>query len=217
MAPTPPIPLPLRNALAALALRALGDPAARDAVAWLAAPAGSPDEAAARALVAVGLADPPGARLLEMYEAHEAHVRRHAERAAAALRALDAAPPSADPIEGALAAAAALWRARLFFEVHEVLEPHWGRASGATREALQGLIQVAVAFHHLAHGNRRGARKLLVDGREKLAATRDALPTVDVGALLAATEPWLAALGADAAPPDEAAPPLVLRHRDARR
>jgi len=53
--------------------------------------------------------------------------------------------------------AAALWDARLFFEVHEVLEAVWQRAAGETRQALQGLIQIAVAFYHLAGGNLRAA------------------------------------------------------------
>ena len=44
------------------------------------------------------------------------------------------------------------------------------------RTALQGLIQVAVAFHHLENGNLEGARSLLSLGLTKVAATRAALP-----------------------------------------
>jgi hypothetical protein len=58
--------------------------------------------------------------------------------------------------------AAALANHGLFFEVHELLEPVWFRASEPARTALQGLIQVAVAFHHLENGNLEGARSLLV-------------------------------------------------------
>ena len=53
--------------------------------------------------------------------------------------------------------AAALANQGLFFEVHELLEPAWFRAADPVRTALQGLIQVAVAFHHLENGNHEGA------------------------------------------------------------
>ena len=59
---------------------------------------------------------------------------------------------------------------RLYFEVHELLEPYWLRAAGRGRETLQGLIQVAVGFHHLSNGNGGGARALLHDGAAKLLA-----------------------------------------------
>jgi hypothetical protein len=72
--------------------------------------------------------------------------------------------------------AAALARHGLFFEVHELLEPVWFRAPEPTRTALQGLIQVAVAFHHLENGNREGARSLLVLGVAKVAEAGAALP-----------------------------------------
>jgi len=62
--------------------------------------------------------------------------------------------------------------AGLYFEVHEVLEPHWVIASGETREALQGLIQVAVAWQHLANTNVAGARSLFVEGSARLHGAR---------------------------------------------
>jgi predicted metal-dependent hydrolase len=53
--------------------------------------------------------------------------------------------------------------------VHELLEPHWRRAQdAATRESLQGLIQIAVAWQHLANGNVAGARSLLAEGAARL-------------------------------------------------
>ena len=82
-----------------------------------------------------------------------------------------------------------LFDAGLYFEVHEVLEPHWTRASGAGRQALQGLIQIAVAFQHLANSNIDGARSLLVEGGARLRDGR--LPGLDLdrfaGAALAAS------------------------------
>jgi hypothetical protein len=74
-----------------------------------------------------------------------------------------------DPsLDTTLDEAAELFDAGLFFEVHELLEPCWMRAEGEEREALQGLIQVAVGFHHLANGNQEGARSLLDEGSAKL-------------------------------------------------
>lgn len=95
------------------------------------------------------------------------------DRARRADTALAGAPlaPAAD-LETALAAAARLFDAALFFEVHEVLEPHWLVARDEQREALQGLIQIAVAWQHLANGNVAGARSLLTDGAARLHGQR---------------------------------------------
>jgi len=72
------------------------------------------------------------------------------------------------PLGTALGQAALLFDGRLYFEVHELLEPYWLRAMGRDRETIQGLIQVAVGFHHLANANTVGARALLHDGATKL-------------------------------------------------
>ena len=53
-----------------------------------------------------------------------------------------------------------------------MLEPHWMRAEGSARETLQGLIQAAVGYQHLANGNLEGARALLHDGAAKLLGGR---------------------------------------------
>ena len=78
-----------------------------------------------------------------------------------------------DPSLGAaLDQAADLFDAGLYFEVHELLEPYWMRAGGGERVILQGLIQVAAGFHHLAKGNLNGARSLLDEGSAKLLGQR---------------------------------------------
>jgi len=86
----------------------------------------------------------------------------------------------------ALAAAAALCGAGLYFETHELLEPHWTRALGAERQALQGLIQVAVGLQHLANGNAAGARSLVAEGGARLREGR--LPGLDLRAFADALE-----------------------------
>ena len=191
---TPGFPLPLRNALAELGLAACEDDAAAAALGWLAAPADAPLPAAAARLAAVHLIDPGGRALLPVHAPHAAAVATHARRALRAAAAFRRGPPGAGVVR-ACRVAAALWNEGLFFEVHEVLEAVWKTAAGTERQALQGVIQIAVAYHHLAHGNRRGARSLLAEGRSRLAsAPTTALPALDVAGLLAATAPWEAAL-----------------------
>jgi hypothetical protein len=206
--PTPGFPLPLRNALAELAIAALVDADARAAVRWLAASSGSPPASAVRRLAAVHLVDTGGQSLLAIHAPHAAAVAAHAARAARAAERVEAAP-DATPVVRACRHARALWSEGLFFEVHEVLEAVWKTATGAERQALQGVIQVAVAFHHLAHGNLRGARSLLREGRGRVAdVPPGTLPDVDLAGLLADTAAWESALAAGAPPPGEP-PPLA--------
>jgi hypothetical protein len=172
------LPLPLRNRLAELVLEAFHDHAARREL---------------EALAADGSGEP-----------HSAELAERAERARRlfAGRPLD---PADVPLEMALAQSALLFDGGLYFEVHELLEPYWLRAAGRERETLQGLIQVAVGFHHLGNGNGAGARALLHDGAAKLltrqiggigvdAFARAVVSTLDVvirlGAEAPARFPW---------------------------
>lgn len=54
-----------------------------------------------------------------------------------------------------------LYRAGKYFAAHEAWELLWIAALEPERTFLQGLIQVSAAYHHIAHGNERGARRLL--------------------------------------------------------
>ena len=166
---TRPLPLPLRNRLADLILDALHDGAARRGLEAVAAVCDDP-----RALEAAAL--PPERFPADLFERrpHGSPCAAGFGRPRAAFCERAAAPrgpsragrsrPRIRRGRSVLAAAAALFDAGLFFEVHELLEPYWFRAEGAEREALQGLIQVAVGFQHLANGNLEGARALLRDG-----------------------------------------------------
>jgi len=145
----PTAPLRVRNRLAEIILEALEKPEAR------------------RELLALGEVDAPAPDWLSPGDRDcRPLIRQRAQSAAAAL----AARPPARPRSRAdvLAAAAALFDARLYFEVHELLEPAWRDAEGGEREALQGLIQIAVGYQHLANGNLAGARALLDEGRGRL-------------------------------------------------
>jgi hypothetical protein len=146
----PTAPLRARNHLAELILAAVRDAGARAVLAELAAET----------------APPPG----WLTEDEGPHAPALLARARAATRALERQPiPMHEPTrDDTLAVAATLFDGGLFFEVHEILEPHWRDASGPAREALQGLIQIAVGYQHLANGNLRGARALLDEGSARL-------------------------------------------------
>jgi hypothetical protein len=150
----------VRDRLAGTILAALHDAGARETLAGLAR-----GEAAAS-----GWLLPGEERLAEV-------VTERARMATAALAGRPLAPAPGSLAE-TLDAAAMLFDARLYFEVHELLEPSWQGAAGEPREALQGLIQVAVGYQHLANGNLDGGRALLVEGASRLVARRVA--TVDV-------------------------------------
>jgi hypothetical protein len=164
--PTPP--LRVRNRLTEIILAALEDGAARRELA---------------ALAEAGTAAPSWLGDDERVHAHL--VRERARWASAALAAR--APASRLQSRGdVLDAAATLFDAHLYFEVHELLEPAWRQAHGGDREALQGLIQVAVGYQHLANGNLAGARALLIEGRDRLRGR--ALDGVDLEPFAGAVE-----------------------------
>ena len=47
-----------------------------------------------------------------------------------------------------------------FFAAHEHLEDAWRKDQSSCRELYRGILQVAVAYHHIQRGNYRGARKM---------------------------------------------------------
>ncbi len=93
-----------------------------------------------------------------------------------------------------LAQGIALFNAGKFYEAHEVLEDVWRQMTGEDRRYLQGLIQVAVAFHHYSTGNLAGARSLLARGAAALAGAPDVFLGISMPPLRAALELWQAAL-----------------------
>ncbi len=167
------LPLPLRNRLAELILEAFRAPDARRALGAVwhfcseseplmpagSVPAGFPVEF---------FEERNG--MLALKKAYGRFREELCERTGRAWRLLSDRPLSdSEPaLVRALDEAADLFDAGLHFEVHELLEPYWMRAEDLEREILQGLIQVAVGFHHLANGNLEGARALLDEGSAKL-------------------------------------------------
>ncbi len=172
----PPLPpLRSRNRLAETILEALHDPAARRILTELAH-----DETAVRDWLGPDDArdrdepcepeHPPGLGPQGARRAYDA-IRA---RARCASTTVAAAPLGASRrgLPEALDDTALLFDAGLFFEAHELLEPHWRQASGEAREMLQGLIQIAVGYQHRVNGNARGARSLLIEGAMRVRGRR---------------------------------------------
>ena len=171
------LPRLLRNRLADLILDSLHDADARRGLQSMAAISAYPT-------ARVRIADLPDCALRDAFEERggslqlkdgwKEYAKDLRERSRRAWRAIGRRPldsPGA-PLGVALGVAAVLFDAGLYYEVHEWLERYWLCAEGADREALQGLIQIAVGFEHLAHGNARGAAALLTAGCRKVLGRR---------------------------------------------
>ena len=77
-----------------------------------------------------------------------------------------------------------LIRERAYFEAHEELEDEWRTAPGAERDFLQGLVHVAVAWHHAGRGNRPGCERQLEKAARRLGSYRPLHRGVDVATVL---------------------------------
>ncbi|HEU5193914.1 MAG TPA: DUF309 domain-containing protein [Methylomirabilota bacterium] len=179
----PALPLAQRNRLAEIILAAFHDERAREELAALATP-----QAAERWLAGA--------------ERRWTWALTERARRAASLHAGRALRPEKRDLAAALEDAALLFDAGLHFEVHEMLEPYWAESAGETREALQGLIQAAVGFQHLANGNLPGARSLLLEAGKRLHRRRLLGRDLDGFAQTAAELAERAGAGEPVAPPD---------------
>ena len=103
----------------------------------------------------------------------------------------------------------ALFNRGQFFDCHEALEEVWLQSYGDRKKFLQGLIQVAVALHHLRNGNLAGARRLLAAAVEKLSGPVPDSETIGVDALLAALAPLRKQLSAGEMPGNWQAPQIL--------
>lgn len=89
-----------------------------------------------------------------------------------------------------------LIRAGAFFEAHEELEDEWRDAPQRERDFLQGLVHVAVAWHHAGRGNRPGCERQLEKAARRLAPYAPRHRGVDVESVLAQVEAARATVGA---------------------
>ena|ERR1700694_3808073 len=79
-----------------------------------------------------------------------------------------------------------------FFDAHEVLEDVWREAPlhSPSRRHLQGMVQLAVAFHHQSKGNHVGARSVLERAMGNLNGADNSFPELDLDRLRAELEIW---------------------------
>ncbi len=81
-----------------------------------------------------------------------------------------------------------------FFDAHETWEEIWLRSAEPEKTFLQGIIQIAAAFHHYGRGNLQGTRSLLEAGLKKVARFPEAHRGIGVEALRESAREWIAAL-----------------------
>ena len=90
----------------------------------------------------------------------------------------------------------ALFNRAHFFDAHEVLEDVWRsvpRDCASRRHLrlhLQGMVQLAVAFHHQSTGNHVGARSVLERAMRNLNGADSSFPDLDLDRLRAELEIW---------------------------
>ena len=89
------------------------------------------------------------------------------------------------------------FNAQQYFEAHEVWEELWLAAPEPQKTFLQGLIQVAAAFHHRSRGNARGLASLLAAGMAKLKGFSEDYRGIALGELRREVERWMDAISAD--------------------
>src|SRR5437763_3994705 len=83
-----------------------------------------------------------------------------------------------------------LFNARRFFDAHEVWEEIWLHSSEPEKTYLQGIIQIAAAFHHYLRGNLKGTRSLLRAGLGRLEPCSNVFRGFALHALRDAAAEW---------------------------
>ena len=92
-----------------------------------------------------------------------------------------------------------------YFAVHERWEEAWHLSVAPEKLAVQALVQLAVALHHLANGNCTGAASVLAKAQRKLASpdsppTLGESPPIDMLLVRAAIDRLISELAAGATP-----------------
>ena len=102
-----------------------------------------------------------------------------------------------------------------FYDAHEALEDVWRpllRGSPA-RLHMQGLVQLAVAFHHESRKNLVGARSVLDRGVRNLKGAEHSFPQLDLERLRGQLVDWQRHLAGQS--PDKPALPCIMRRKRA--
>lgn len=109
---------------------------------------------------------------------------------------------------GPLAEGLQCYRNGEFFLAHEHWEGVWLQCEEPDKRFLQGLIQIAAAFHHLQRGNTPGTASLLRAALRKLEGFPDEYGGVAVGPLRDNVKGWLEALEEAAEAPHPPVPAI---------
>ncbi len=127
------------------------------------------------------------------------HYRLYIDQRLAAYERAIAETPVPPPTE-IMITAAMLWDLGLYFEVHEVLEPHWMRAVDERKRLLQALIRAAGVYVYREAGYPQRAAKIAAKAQPVLQHLRTMVPAaIDIDSLIRA-------LG-----PPVTAPPILIR------
>lgn len=81
-----------------------------------------------------------------------------------------------------------------WYECHDDFEAVWHETQGRLRPVLQGILQIAVAHHHLERGNKTGATVLLGEGLGRLASAEACELGLNIQKLQQSSQRRLAAL-----------------------
>lgn len=98
------------------------------------------------------------------------------------------------------------FNAREFFAAHETWEEIWLVAPEPDKTFLQGIIQVAAAFHHYRRGNTAGTQSLLDAGLQKLSKFPADYRGLQLEALCREARNWLELLASGKGPGESALP-----------
>lgn len=100
------------------------------------------------------------------------------------------------------------FNAREFFEAHEVWEEVWLVEAEPEKTFLQGIIQIAAAFHHYRRGNSDGAETLLAAGIVKIARFPASHRGLAIQELREEAKRWARTLGEMQSPGEERLPTI---------
>ena len=103
-----------------------------------------------------------------------------------------------------------------FYDAHEIWEEIWLETANPEKMFLQGLIQVAAAFHHYSKDNCLGCRNLLEAGLTKLDHFPPEHHGLEIEPLRVSVRLWLAILETGKTP-EYTKIPIIKHHTDARR
>ncbi|MGA8152793.1 MAG: DUF309 domain-containing protein [Terriglobales bacterium] len=84
----------------------------------------------------------------------------------------------------------ALFNRAEFFQAHEVLEDIWRAAPAEEKKFLQGLVQVAVAFHHYSTGNFVGMRSVMARAMRNLTTHPQHIEGIKLAPLMHSLAQW---------------------------